>query len=347
MTIFTAKVVADWDPQKPLTTTKLNQLYDNTQYNKDLIGSHLHTGLDGSARMNIGSNLIRNGDFESGLFGWISTPSATGSIAASASNADGAACVAITSTVLANGGGSIQSEEFIACAGGKAYAWALSYWASVANVSAQLVAVFFDNTQAQISTTTLLNSTNCPTANTLITGNVIPPANARYVQFELIGGVPGAGTAVGTVYFDSVFLTRSPSGALLRMSMITASNASWAPLAGTKMLLAILVGGGGGGDSVGYVGIQGNVKWGIISVSAATYSLTIGAGGAAGGGTGGGTGGTTSGFGLSATGGTSVSSNGPKFQGLFGAIGVANSGSGGLATGTAGSSGAIFIMEFA
>lgn len=208
---FTVKVTTDWDPLKPLTTTKLNQLYDNTQYCKDKIEAHLHNGSDGSALIEVGPNELRNGSFESGTTGWTIVTYTGGTVAVNTSNPlDGAKSLAFTSTVLANGGGDAVSDEYLPVTGGKEYALNGAIKASVANVSAKLETIWYDNTKTQISATTMYSSSNVPTALTAIGKSVAAPAAARWRRAKFTGGVPATGSAVGTIYFDGALACAGP-----------------------------------------------------------------------------------------------------------------------------------------
>ena len=93
------------------------------------------------------------------------------------------------------------------------------------------------------------------------------------------------------------------SGKLVKFSIITASNASWAKQPETNRILVLLCGGGGGGGGVpasaGFGGLPGQAGEFVFAYTespSATYNVTIGAGGAGGIGntSSGGNGGTTS-----------------------------------------------------
>ena len=120
---------ADWDPDAPLTSAKLNALYDNTEYLAQWLGGsyranaapdHIHDGV-GSALISIGANDLRNPSFETDTAGWTITQYTGGTVVRDAANPlDGQASLAFTSTVLANGGGDSVSNEYIPCSGGQA-----------------------------------------------------------------------------------------------------------------------------------------------------------------------------------------------------------------------------------
>lgn len=202
------------DPDSPVDSTLMFGLRDDLVHLREWLGAsftagavqnHNHDGTN-SAKVQVGSNMVRNGDFEDGLTGWTATQYTGGTVAANASNADGAACVAITSTVLANGGGDVTTNEYMVVVGGLAYGWSANYFASAINISSKIEAIFYDSAKSQISSTTLVSSTNTPTTNTNLTGVVVVPANARYIKIKATGGVPSSGTATGTVSFDAIYL---------------------------------------------------------------------------------------------------------------------------------------------
>lgn len=214
---FSPKVAVDWDPQKPLTTTKLNGLVDNTTHLREWMGASYYAGAiqdhnhDGSnsAAIPVGPNYLRNGSFESGLSGWTATPSASGTVALNATAAyvfDGLQSLAITSTVLADGGGAAETNEYVPCSEGQGYGLIGDVLASVAGVSGKVEVEWYDITQALISASTAYTSNSIPTAFTKFGGFVTAPANARFMRILCTGGIPATGTAVGTVYFDGLVL---------------------------------------------------------------------------------------------------------------------------------------------
>lgn len=213
---WSPKVATDWDPQKPLTTTKLNALYDNTEYLKQwLAGSYLagaiqdhnHDGQN-SAMVPVGPNMLRNGSFESALAGYTSNAYTGGTIATSTStNMDGNTSLSITSTVLANGGGDVTSNEYMPVTEDMGYSFTGNIIASVANVSAKIEVIWYDKNKSQISIAAAYSSTNTPTAMRNIGSIVAAPETARFARIKVTGGIPSSGSAVGTVYFDGLFFS--------------------------------------------------------------------------------------------------------------------------------------------
>jgi len=211
---FTPKVAADWDPQKPLTTTKLNQLFNNTTHLREWLGAsytagaaqdHDHNGVN-SALIEVGANLLRNGSFESGSTGWTLTPYTGGTQQVQTSGAmHGKYCLAMTSTVLANGGGDAVSDKYEPVSPNLSYFAQALFKASAANISSKIEIIWYDSAQAQISVSSLL-TVDTPTAQTMLGINANAPATAAYARVKVYGGVPAQGSATGTIYIDGCVL---------------------------------------------------------------------------------------------------------------------------------------------
>lgn len=201
------------DPDSPVDTALMTALRDNDIHLRDvLFGSytagvqmdHNHDGVN-SAMVEVGPNALRNGSFEAGTASWTTSAYTGGTVATNTANdMDGATALAITSTVLANGGGEATSDAYNNCAGGLTYGFRLSYKASVANVSSKAEVLWYDDAQAPISTSTIYTSTNTPTTATSVSTAIAAPATARYYRVKLTGGIPATGASTGTVYFDAV-----------------------------------------------------------------------------------------------------------------------------------------------
>lgn len=215
---FTTIADAAIDPDSPLTTSLMTALRDNAIHVREWLGAsyvagavqdHNHDGLN-SALIEIGPNYARNGSFESGEGAWTFTDYSGGSHAIYTANpASGAKALAISSTVLANGGGEAITSEYVPCGTGESLSLSWWYWASVANVSAKVEIVWYDSAKSQISTTTLANPTNVPTSQSYTGSYGVAPSSARWARIRLTGGVPSAGSATGTVYFDGLVLNRA------------------------------------------------------------------------------------------------------------------------------------------
>lgn len=215
---FTAIADTSIDPDSPLDTSLFTALRDNDVHLEEWLGhgytaaqNHNHDGVN-SALVEIGPNPLRNGSFESDGDGWTVSTYTGGSVAYNTANdMDGAKALAFTSTSTVNGGGKATSGEFRTCTGGFVIGFRASVKASVANVSSRARAIWYDDAQAQISTSDIFSYTNTPTVATKVDTPLTAPSNARFYKVELEGGVPGSGSATGTVYFDGV---RSETGVM-------------------------------------------------------------------------------------------------------------------------------------
>lgn len=202
---YVSPPVGTYDVDSPITDEFLDTLVGNADWLKALLESHAHSGADGSVAIEIGSNAVRNGSFESGTTNWTLTQYTGGTIATTtAHDMDGATALSIASSVLANGGGDAVSAP-IACSGQVGLLVKAMVKASVANVSCAIKVQWLDDAQAQISETTVYSATSTPTTMLPVAELVSSPATARYYRIRLIGGVPATGSATGTIYFDGVF----------------------------------------------------------------------------------------------------------------------------------------------
>ena len=206
------------DPDSPVDTALVTALRDNATHLREWLGAgyyagakqdHSHDGTD-SALVEIGPNLLRNGSFEAGESSWTFTDYSGGSHAISATEyIHGIKSLAITSTVLANGGGYAESNEYVPVGGSQFLSFEIWRWASVVNISSKCEAVWYDNAKAQISVTAIYSDINTPTAKTLVQTGLQAPSTARYARLRVTGGVPGTGTATGTAYFDGGMVGRT------------------------------------------------------------------------------------------------------------------------------------------
>lgn len=198
------------DPDSPIDAALMTGLRDDLVHLREWLGAsyeagavqdHNHDGVN-SALMEVGGNMLRNGSFESGSSSWTVTAYTGGTaVVGTAGAMHGANCLALTSTVLANGGGQALSNEYMPVSPGRSYFAAALFKASVANVSSQIQMVWYTAAKAQISLSTFLTAST-PTVETLLGSGAVAPAGAAYAQVCVYGGVPGQGTAVGTVYVD-------------------------------------------------------------------------------------------------------------------------------------------------
>lgn len=213
-------VIADsaTDPDSPVDTALITGLRDNDIHNREWLGAsyyggavqdHNHDGVN-SAMVEIGPNYLRNGSAESDGAGWTFTDYSGGSNAISSSQRQhGAKSFSFTSTVLANGGGWAESNEHVPCGGLQFLSVEGWRWASVVNVSCKAELVWYDAAKAQISTSSVFSDTNTATTAALVQTGIQVPSTARYVRLRITGGVPGTGTATGTIYFDGWMIGRT------------------------------------------------------------------------------------------------------------------------------------------
>lgn len=201
------------DPDSPGDATLMTGIRDDLVHLREWLGAsffagavqdHNHDGVN-SALIQVGPNLLRNGSFESDDAGWTITDYSGGSHAFSTSTRHhGAKSLALTSTVLANGGGDALSNEFIPVGGSEGLGWAAHVSASVANVSARMSVVWYDAAQSQISEVNFVDLTNTPSSRVEYSGAVTAPSTARFAKLRVTGGVPGAGSSTGTIFWDGV-----------------------------------------------------------------------------------------------------------------------------------------------
>jgi hypothetical protein len=301
---FTAIADAAIDPDSPITTGLMTALRDNAIHLREWLGAsyyagavqdHDHDGVN-SARIEIGPNLLRNGSFESGTSSWTLTAYTGGSYAVSTSQrAHGAQSMAFTSTVLANGGGEAVSAAHIPIGGGDTLGWKAWVWASTANVSSKVEAIWYDEAMSQITAMPLYSVTNTPTVATRQKGTVEAPAAARYVRLRVVGGVPATGSATGTVYVDGVQLTDQGVvdqaglhlGAVGQAQLKTAEGSvSWTTYGGVRTLpggaygfwprMQFLTGGGSGYGYTISVDLRTGLSGGIAVGSYIYAALTSG-----------------------------------------------------------------------
>lgn len=212
------------DPDSPITTALMTGLRDNGTHLREWLGAsftagaeqdHNHDGIN-SALVQVGPNLLRNGSFESAESGWTFTDYTGGSHTTETSNdMHGATSMSIASTSTTNGGGDGVQNEYMAV--GENGVLDVEFWvkASAANVSARVQVIWYNDAQSQISATTVYDTTSAPTTATRIGSGAKAPSTARFAKIKIIGGVPGAGSATGTIYFDGIHVTLARSIVML------------------------------------------------------------------------------------------------------------------------------------
>lgn len=201
------------DPDSPLDTVLMTAIRDSLVHLREWVGAsftagavqdHNHNGIN-SALIRTGPNMMRNGSFEEDDNGWTVTPFVGGSFSIDTANEmHGAKSLALTSTVIANGGAVALNDEFIPCAPARDIL--IEFWikAGGANVSSKAEIVWYDSAQAQISATTIFSSTNTTTVALVNNLRATAPASSAFFKLRLTGGDPGVGAAAGTIYFDGL-----------------------------------------------------------------------------------------------------------------------------------------------
>lgn len=324
------------DSDSPIDEIARIAARDNDEHLRQWLGgsftpvqNHNHDGVN-SALIEVGPNYLRNGNFESGTTGWTLTPYTGGTTATGTSNeVDGTTGLVITSTVAANGGGKAESG-FMPVSGGQIRQFMMVIKASGATVPIKAEALWYDDTQASISATTIISVTASPTSNRLVVRRLTAPATARYckVRLELPTGAGGT----GSIYFDDVFVGVP---AMLGGEQVFTASGTFSAVWGD--VEAEVQGGGGGGSSGGWGGAGGYSR-GQFTTSA---DVTVTVGGA---GSGAGNGGSSS-FGAFATGGGGLTGNSGARTGGTGSGGTVNiaGGTGHAASGTGSRGGDSFL----
>ncbi len=210
---FTALLDAEIAAGKRITTEKMTKIRDALSHLEEWLGmdytaaqNHNHDGVN-SAEIEVGPNYIRNGSFEQGTTSWTTSAYTGGTVASNTANdMDGDTCLAITRTVLANGGGEAISIGYTPVSGGRAYDVGGMIKASVTGQSAKLSVLWYDDALGLISETSVYSTTSERTTARMIGNRVTAPATARFARAKMVGGIPATGTATGTIYFDGVGL---------------------------------------------------------------------------------------------------------------------------------------------
>lgn len=190
-----------------------------------------------------------------------------------------------------NGGGYIDTDNFIECTPLLPLVLNFLHRATAAGMRNKVDVLWFDSSQVSISTTSAYSSTANPTSWARIQCTAAPPATARYFKIRLIGG-ENTNTVAGSAYFDNIEARQIAFEYHLEFRV--PGTHRWTCPADRNMVLVECFGGGGGSGSSdlgngGGGGGGGGYCRKLYSVTPGnTYTITIGAGGA--GGTGGGNG---------------------------------------------------------
>jgi len=280
------------DPDSPLDAALMTGLRDDLVHLREWLGAgytagavqdHNHDGSN-SAAIEIGPSWLRNGNFENGTTGWTLTNYTGGTVAVNTANeTEGLTCLAITSTVAANGGGNAVSNEFIKCSTGNKVQVSMTLKSSGATVPVKAQVIWYDQALAQVSTSDLINITaGAPTTDRLLVRRVAAPATAKYMKVKL--ELPTSAGATGTIYFDQVIVGLP---ALLGGEQVFTSSGTFSAVWGDVWVEVQGCGGGGAGgvgSSVpGASGGIGGYGAGLVTTSGdvtVTTSSTGGGGGA-------------------------------------------------------------------
>lgn len=101
-----------------------------------------------------------------------------------------------------NGGGTLTTSDFLECTPNRAVLLSFQHYSTVASIRNKVEILFYDASQAYLSTTTIYTSVANPTVWTAIVGTANPPATARYLKIRLTGGDPNF--IAGSAYFDDI-----------------------------------------------------------------------------------------------------------------------------------------------
>lgn len=272
---FTSIADAAIDSGSPLTAELMTQIRDSLVHLEEWLGkdyiaaqNHSHNGID-SALIAIGPNWMRNGGFEDGLSNWTTLAYTGGTVGITNSNeTEGIQGAFISSTVAANGGGYLNSDEYIPVIAGQVRQFMVTVMASGSTVPIKAQAIWYDDAKAQISVDTIINITTSPTTSRLVVRRISSPATAKYVRVKL-ELPPGAG-GTGSVYFDGVTVGLPH---MLGGEQVFTGNGTFSAVWGD--VIATVQGGGAGCDGTTNGG-GGGYASGPVTTSA-DITVTVGA----------------------------------------------------------------------
>lgn len=147
-----------------------------------------------------------------------------------------------------NGGGYLESD-YMECSSVETYWLYFIHWATAAGMKNIVRIVYYTAAKAAISTEDVYSSTSNPTSATLFCDTFIPPATARFMKIQTIGGYTDTNVA-GTAYFDGLWLIPAPYSGMILEAMYGASSVDQTALktttgvASTVTALTVTVPGG-------------------------------------------------------------------------------------------------------
>jgi hypothetical protein len=230
--------------------------------------------------------VISNGSFELGTVtpsGWTFTAqgSGTGTIDTTTSG-HGAKSFKMVSAGGggANGGGSLEMNEFSECSPQVPLLFRWLSMSSVAGVKNMFEVDWFETADAGdfISTTEVWSSDNNPTDWKSFAAVAVPPSTARFFKIRLTGCDSTDATA-GSAWFD--YVSVSPHQLLRRVEFSTAGTFYWMCPAGVSLIRVSMTGGGGSGSGSGADGGSAGgtgISW-VQVTPGMKYTVVIGAGG--------------------------------------------------------------------
>lgn len=186
-----------------------------------------------------------------------------------------------------NGGGYIDTDNFIECTPTLPIVINFLHKATAAGMRNKVDVLFYDAAQVAISTTSAYSSITNPTSWLPIIAHVACPSTARFFKLRLIGG-ENTNTTAGSAYFDHIEARQIvlPRQIILDQVLSGTTN-EWVCPAGVFIVQATLIGAGGNGGTgsatlAGGGGGGGGVARATLSVTPGTsYQIVLGAPGTA------------------------------------------------------------------
>ncbi len=247
----------------------------------------------------VGANAgVLNGSFEEGTVGTGNTPSswswtASGSggtyalTSTSGEQAHGQNGFKITHpSGVGNGGGYIQTDEFIPVGTSDYLYLAWKMKVSAANGAENTVTILWykkDQTVSGVTTSNdIFNSTAGPTAWTQCFSGAQVPSDACFFKVRLLGGDtatdPGSST---DIFFDDVRIVKEPGDVFSKnVSFDVAGSPNWVSPSAIRCIWVECIGGGGGGGGSANWGGGGGGEYAagyFMTATSTAYACVVGA----------------------------------------------------------------------